>query len=46
MSCNFFRGAFDVPAYFRFVDGLVRHLEQREHAATNPPRNTTAAKEA
>jgi hypothetical protein len=26
LSCNFFRGTFDVPAYFEFVDGYFAKL--------------------
>ena len=29
LSCNFFRGAFDVPAYICFVDEHFRDLEKR-----------------
>lgn len=28
ISCNFFRGTFDQPWYFRFVDEYFRHLEK------------------
>ena len=30
LSCNFFRGAFDVPAYICFVDEHFRDLEKRD----------------
>jgi hypothetical protein len=28
ISCNFFRGTFDQPAYFQFLDEYFRHLEK------------------
>jgi hypothetical protein len=27
LSCNFFRGSFDVPAYISFVDSYWREIE-------------------
>ena len=30
LSCNFFRGSFDIPSYVCFVDDFFRDLEQAE----------------
>ena len=33
LSCNFFRGSFDVPSYFKFVDDHFKDLDERMHKA-------------
>ena len=30
LSCNFFKGSFDIPSYIEFVDKYWKHLEQLE----------------
>ena len=32
LSCNFFRGSFDVPEYVAFVDAYWSHIEQLEQS--------------
>jgi hypothetical protein len=35
LSCNFFKGSFDIPSYIKFVDKFWRHLEKLEQSTVD-----------
>jgi hypothetical protein len=36
LSCNFFNGSFDRPAYFAWMEDLLARLDRKRHAQTQP----------